>query len=457
MAPSRSGMRRASMAAMAQLLLLLATCAAGTQELKRWTGGEYKGPGAPMLPPPPPSPPPPLAPLVEGHQVADNEEQPGLVATAEGASCFNMPDLGFDHKGCFKDLASPATGGQTTWRSMGLCLQSEGPMSVLGCAELAAAANKTFFAVSPPSYCFASNSIVVAQLLGLADACVSECNDTATGVPAICGSTRTISVYGFTLEGGASPAAFNASAVRAQIAAASESGRPPCGNATGATNTTDTATNTPDTDTTNATDTTGAGGDQSGMTWPPMRPKAPPSPTSPSTPPLLPPPPRAPPALPPPPQTPPSTPQMPLTPQTPPRALSPPPPRPPPPFTVAVGQLPLNSPGVLSNYDIAAVLQVHNQRRAVHSAPPLTWNSMLADMANKWAKECLFWHSDYYYGENIALGGTSSNAAQLAARWYDEEVCDYDYNNPGFSHTAGHFTQVGRGRCASVCVCVCVS
>ena len=43
------------------------------------------------------------------------------------------------------------------------------------------------------------------------------------------------------------------------------------------------------------------------------------------------------------------------------------------------------------------------------------------------------------YGENLAKGYGDWKSAITA--WYDE-VSDYDYSNPGFSSSTGHFTQL---------------
>jgi hypothetical protein len=41
-------------------------------------------------------------------------------------------------------------------------------------------------------------------------------------------------------------------------------------------------------------------------------------------------------------------------------------------------------------------------------------------------------------GENLGIGPP----LKIVDLWYDE-VCLYDYNNPRFNESTGHFTQVG--------------
>ncbi|KAI8332607.1 CAP domain-containing protein [Chlamydoabsidia padenii] len=94
----------------------------------------------------------------------------------------------------------------------------------------------------------------------------------------------------------------------------------------------------------------------------------------------------------------------------------------------------------ISQTNINAILKKHNQYRAKHRAPALKWDKTVAQYAQKWTNRCVFQHSgSSQYGENIAMGYGSWN--QVVAGWYNE-VKDYDYSNPGFSGSTGHFTQV---------------
>lgn len=93
----------------------------------------------------------------------------------------------------------------------------------------------------------------------------------------------------------------------------------------------------------------------------------------------------------------------------------------------------------------AAILNEHNVKRALHSAPPLEWNNTLAQYAQNYATSSFscdnvqLIHSGGPYGENLAAGYVGG-AAPVDA-WYDE-ISDYDFSNPGFSEQTGHFTQV---------------
>ncbi|GAA6007623.1 hypothetical protein JCM10207_006413 [Rhodosporidiobolus poonsookiae] len=101
-------------------------------------------------------------------------------------------------------------------------------------------------------------------------------------------------------------------------------------------------------------------------------------------------------------------------------------------------------------------LSAHNDFRATHHAPDLTWNETLADSSRRWAQECQWKHSEGKmlpgggYGEN--LFATASNAFKAndtsimdtkagVDAWNSEESM-YDYDKPtGFSEATGHFTQ----------------
>ena len=89
------------------------------------------------------------------------------------------------------------------------------------------------------------------------------------------------------------------------------------------------------------------------------------------------------------------------------------------------------------------VLNEHNKFRALHvDTAPLTWSDTLATYAQNYADQydCsgVLTHSDGPYGENLALGYTDTGAVDA---WYGE-ISKYNYSNPGFSESTGHFTQV---------------
>jgi uncharacterized protein YkwD len=89
----------------------------------------------------------------------------------------------------------------------------------------------------------------------------------------------------------------------------------------------------------------------------------------------------------------------------------------------------------------AQMVQWHNTYRARHGSPAVIWNDTLAAYAANYSRLCSTDHSDSpYYGENLAYGGFT-NPAYYVYLWYNE-IQNYDFNNPGFSDSTGHFTQV---------------
>lgn len=100
---------------------------------------------------------------------------------------------------------------------------------------------------------------------------------------------------------------------------------------------------------------------------------------------------------------------------------------------------------------LRGIVAAHNAKRARHCAPKLVWSSKLAAIAQRWATHlaeagCAFEHSRGDYGENLAAGTDGAfDPETIVAMWYDE-VEQYDFAQPGFAMTTGHFTQlVWRG------------
>merc|ERR1719399_2307066 len=91
---------------------------------------------------------------------------------------------------------------------------------------------------------------------------------------------------------------------------------------------------------------------------------------------------------------------------------------------------------------------LHNAARAKHGTGNVGWSSAVEESARKWAEviasDCNVRHSTFEqrngYGENLAWGHRSEEAAMQG--WYDKEEPLYNYNNPGFGMSTGHFTQV---------------
>ncbi len=91
--------------------------------------------------------------------------------------------------------------------------------------------------------------------------------------------------------------------------------------------------------------------------------------------------------------------------------------------------------------EIQKWLQAHNDYRASHGVPAVTWSETLATSAQSYANTCPSGHSSSGYGENLAWATYGMEVSLVVTMWYDEEAF-YDYNNPGFNSETGHFTQV---------------
>lgn len=108
---------------------------------------------------------------------------------------------------------------------------------------------------------------------------------------------------------------------------------------------------------------------------------------------------------------------------------------------VQVNQAPAAQPASqASGSDLESqVLRTTNSYRSQHGAAPLTWNDTLADYANSHVSSCIFQHTHGPYGENLASGYSSIQAAIDA--WGNESK-DYDFANGAFAMSTGHFTQL---------------
>lgn len=103
----------------------------------------------------------------------------------------------------------------------------------------------------------------------------------------------------------------------------------------------------------------------------------------------------------------------------------------------------------LSSSQIADITNYVNSYRAIHRAPPLTWDTTVASYASNWSYKMttagVMQHSgNPSYGENLAyLQGYGVEPVALIKKsidlWYNE-VAQYDFSKPGFSSATGHFT-----------------
>jgi hypothetical protein len=104
---------------------------------------------------------------------------------------------------------------------------------------------------------------------------------------------------------------------------------------------------------------------------------------------------------------------------------------------------------VLTSDQITEITNYVNAYRAKNQAPPLTWDTTIAEFAQSWAFYLIsnneFKHSgNHLYGENLAyFQGYGTDVMTLLKKaidlWYDE-ITLYNFNNPGFSSATGHFT-----------------
>ncbi|MED6240884.1 hypothetical protein ATANTOWER_030261 [Ataeniobius toweri] len=89
-------------------------------------------------------------------------------------------------------------------------------------------------------------------------------------------------------------------------------------------------------------------------------------------------------------------------------------------------------------------LESHNSYRALHHAPPLTFNSKLTAAAQKWADECLkkrrLGHSDSEDGENVYYMQSQKpiklTGKEAVDSWY-REIKDYLFNKAGSQPKTG--------------------
>ncbi|XP_017075268.2 LOW QUALITY PROTEIN: Golgi-associated plant pathogenesis-related protein 1 [Drosophila eugracilis] len=93
------------------------------------------------------------------------------------------------------------------------------------------------------------------------------------------------------------------------------------------------------------------------------------------------------------------------------------------------------------------VLQAHNSYRAKHGVPALTLSPKLNQLATDWAKHLLSINrlehrQNSGYGENLYMASGGNLEGKDAVRSWYEEIKHYNWNNPSFQPSTGHFTQV---------------
>jgi len=114
----------------------------------------------------------------------------------------------------------------------------------------------------------------------------------------------------------------------------------------------------------------------------------------------------------------------------------------------AVLKATLTQPAITED-EIKEITDYINNYRQINQAPPITWDTTIAQFSQSWAnyllKNNLFQHSGTtLYGENLAyFKGYGTDLITLLKQavdmWYNE-IKLYDFNNPVFSEATGHFT-----------------
>ncbi len=96
---------------------------------------------------------------------------------------------------------------------------------------------------------------------------------------------------------------------------------------------------------------------------------------------------------------------------------------------------------------INSIRERHNYYRKNHNTPGLKWNPVIQQYAQAWAdklaaEDRMYHRQPNKYGENIYwISGGEVDGSSVVDSWYSE-IKYYNYKNPGFGMSTGHFTQV---------------
>lgn len=100
-------------------------------------------------------------------------------------------------------------------------------------------------------------------------------------------------------------------------------------------------------------------------------------------------------------------------------------------------------PDLFQNAAADNILTKHNYYRNLHGVAALTYSTEIAKQAQAYANQCSWAHSQAPgFGENLFATSADGDIPLAAINAWYVEVSKYDFNNPGFSETTGHFTQV---------------
>lgn len=88
----------------------------------------------------------------------------------------------------------------------------------------------------------------------------------------------------------------------------------------------------------------------------------------------------------------------------------------------------------------------HNYFRTLHQVPPVTWSMDLQKEAEAWVKYLAennkFQHSRHNPGNLYLQRQIPKEYCSDAIWWFHREEKDYNYSDPRYSQSTGHFTQV---------------
>ena len=118
-------------------------------------------------------------------------------------------------------------------------------------------------------------------------------------------------------------------------------------------------------------------------------------------------------------------------------------------FLLNLKKMGCSSPAVPIEYNISKALEMHNQKRAHHEAPPLNINNELNLLAQEYSenlgkkkKPIHIIYKDEFLGENIYIyKGKDFNVESMVNAWYDEGKI-YDNNSLNYQKNTSHFTQM---------------
>jgi uncharacterized protein YkwD len=97
--------------------------------------------------------------------------------------------------------------------------------------------------------------------------------------------------------------------------------------------------------------------------------------------------------------------------------------------------------------ELEEFIETHNNLREKHGCDPLKHDAALSASAMKWAKQMAKEEKMYHstamadgVGENLFCGTNKDFTPKEATEAWYNEIDLYDFSNPGFSTTTGHFT-----------------